>query len=328
MPVESQLCPVEGCDLARSGKCKRGLASAELCDARTAALGASASGGVQLPSGLELDTEGASVFLRRSWGRVVFLAGGVKSGKTTLISSLYQRFQSGPVAGLQFAGSDTLHAWERICHPSRVASMASRADTERTRLEQEFSFLHVRVRPEVPSAEPADILFSNVSGELFEAMRDHPEECERAKCLGRADRFLMLLDGERLCSAATRASVISEARTLLRRLIDTGSLSPRVPIDLLASKWDMVPEDRRVNVGALLDGLIGSLKSHTTPPDEAAWHPLAARPSGEDDPSLCIGLEDVLKRCAKSIPPTDAPPRPYEPGQRAGGLLRFRGVAV
>lgn len=313
-------CGVPGCDFASSGSCKLGKKPDE-CEERAKS---SDSQFVPIPSGLELDGEGASAILRRDWARVIILAGGVKSGKTTLIASLYQQFQNGPFANHNFAGSETLHAWERYCHPSRTASMASQADTDRTRLESSFAFVHLRLGPLNSHGNSTDYLFSNVSGELFEAMRDSPQECARAGSLSRTDRFLLLLDGDKLAAAATRASVIADARTLLRRLLDTGALSPTVPIDLLASKWDQIAGANVEGVvTAALDQLVNALHSHGTPPQTVAWFRLAARPAAPQQ--MPVGLSDVLTRCLPASPGPAEASVPYTPSDSAPGMLRFRG---
>jgi hypothetical protein len=313
-------CSVTGCALASSGQCKLGK-KPDQCEERRKLAD---SEFISIPSGLELDGEGASAILRRDWARVIILAGGVKSGKTTLIASLYQQFQDGPFAQHNFAGSDTLHAWERYCHPSRTASMASQADTVRTQLESTFVFAHLRLRP-LNSCRPAtDYLFSNVSGELFEAMRDNPQECARAGSLSRADRFLLLLDGDKLVAPATRASVIADARTLVRRLLDTRALGAAVPIDLLASKWDQVVAAKVEGVVAgAMNQLVNALRTHSTPPQNIDWFRLAARPTtAEQTP---VGLSDVLSRCLSSETEPIEPPALYKPPESAHGILRFRG---
>jgi hypothetical protein len=313
-------CHVEGCEFASAGTCKLGN-KPEQCETRKKSAN---SDFIAIPSGLELDGEGASAILRRDWARVIILAGGVKSGKTTLIASLYQQFQNGPFANHNFAGSDTLHAWERYCHPSRAASMASQADTDRTRLEASFTFVHLKLRPLTAADAATDYLFSNVSGELFEAMRDNPEECARAGSLSRADRFLLLLDGDRLAFPETRASVIADARTLVRRLLDTRALGSAVPIDLLASKWDQVERAGVEDVVTqILDLLVTALKSHSTPPQTVAWYRLAARPASAAQTPF--GLSDVLCRCVETrlVPAEPAPS--YTPAESAPGMLRFRG---
>src|SRR4051812_6581560 len=54
----------------------------------------------------------ASGLSARERATVIVLAGAVASGKTTLITALYERFGHGPIAGHRFAGSLTLPGFE------------------------------------------------------------------------------------------------------------------------------------------------------------------------------------------------------------------------
>ena len=62
---------------------------------------------VALSHGSELTLSEASTHARELTTRVVVLAGPVESGKTTILTSLYESFRKGPVAGHRFAGSAT-----------------------------------------------------------------------------------------------------------------------------------------------------------------------------------------------------------------------------
>src|SRR5437763_1629473 len=54
---------------------------------------------VDLPDGLDLTTTTASQIARGRLTRVIVITGDQDSGKTTLVSSLFDRFQEGPFAG-------------------------------------------------------------------------------------------------------------------------------------------------------------------------------------------------------------------------------------
>jgi len=58
--------------------------------------------------------------------------------------------------------------------------------------------------------------------------------------LRRADSFCVLVDGERLIDETQRHSVRTEARMLLRSVIEGGALSPNCNIEIVFSKWDAV----------------------------------------------------------------------------------------
>lgn len=247
--------------------------------------------------GLELSPDQTSRMLRARWGQVIFLAGGVKSGKTTLIAEMYERFQRGPFAAHRFAGSETLQAWERFSHLRRLASDADVPDTERTRLEAEFAFVHLRLAPE--SGVHSDCFFSNVSGEKFDAMKDSAEECRKAVCLQRADRFLYLLDGSKLVKPEESASEVAGARSLLRGLLDTATLQAGTPVEMIISKWDVVadsPERARAERGATQ--LLDQVKAFAIPPRDISICRISARPAQGSSITEAFGIDQILKRCA------------------------------
>ena len=86
---------------------------------------------IDLPSGKELNEVAANTIAASRSVRVVVLAGPVDSGKTTLLTSLYELFQWGTVADQLFAGSTTLPAFEQRCHLARTVSGGEIADTGR-----------------------------------------------------------------------------------------------------------------------------------------------------------------------------------------------------
>src|SRR5579872_6636824 len=68
---------------------------------------------IDLPAGRELnELEATSLAISRPV-QLIVIAGPVLCGKTTLLTSLYESFQSGGVSGCTFAGSNTLPAFER-----------------------------------------------------------------------------------------------------------------------------------------------------------------------------------------------------------------------
>ena len=198
---------------------------------------------IALPSGEDLTSEAASSITRRSTTEVILLAGAVGSGKTTLIASIYERFQEHQLAGYLFAGSRTLMGFEKRCHLARIASERTRPDTERTLLAQGTRFLHLRTRREDLHGPVRDLLFADLSGELFREAIDSSEECRKLGVLLRTDRLVLLIDGERLIDPRRRHQATLEPRMLLRRALDEGMLSHRVRVDVVFAKWDLTQGD-------------------------------------------------------------------------------------
>src|SRR5690554_5751194 len=63
---------------------------------------------IRLPSAATLTCSGASSILRQGTSRVIAVLGPSDSGKTSLIASIYDLFQLGPVGGMEFTRSQTL----------------------------------------------------------------------------------------------------------------------------------------------------------------------------------------------------------------------------
>ena len=192
---------------------------------------------INLPAGTDFTPETSVGITAANLTRVILLAGEADSGKTTLLVSLYQKFNEGHFAGFRFAGSDSLNGWERRCHLSQIASGNVKADTGRT-IGLTQSLLHLRVRRDTD--KPQDILFGDLSGELFRAVCDSTEECKRLSVIKRADTFVLLIDGERLSDTSIRHGAFHSARALLRSCLDAQMLDQTSLVDVVCSKYDLV----------------------------------------------------------------------------------------
>jgi len=192
---------------------------------------------ISLPSGAELDESGAAKLAAAKPVRLIVTTGPVDAGKTTLLTSLYELFQSAPVANHLFAGSLTLPAFEKRCHLSRTASGADSPDTPRTPF-GDTKYLHLAVCSGSSPKTCLDLLFTDVSGEAFERAKDSTAECERLSFLKRADHLLMLLDGEKLVRDDKRWATAQDSTTLLQSFLDSGMLAARCMVKVVFSKYD------------------------------------------------------------------------------------------
>jgi hypothetical protein len=87
---------------------------------------------VRLPRCDLLSIEEADELLRWRPAMLVAVVGERKSGKTTLITEIYERFLRGPFAGQSFSYSQTLLGFEKKSYRSRADSRADKPDTTRT----------------------------------------------------------------------------------------------------------------------------------------------------------------------------------------------------
>jgi hypothetical protein len=185
-----------------------------------------------------LGAEDSVTLARRGRAKVVVLAGPADSGKTTLLTCLYDRFQMGQFAGFIFRSSYTLPSFERRVFFSRIESGRSVPDTERTRGGHGPQFLHLELLSS-ESGRSIDLLFSDLAGETFERVRDNSDEWASLPFIRRADRLLVILDGARFVSDEARHAAHYSARQLARSAAEAAVL-PAERIDVLVTKWDKV----------------------------------------------------------------------------------------
>lgn len=307
------ICRQKGCPLSTTGQCLEGIHPASACphvvttSERPKAPPARSDAWTRLPSGDVLDFEAAARILRAEQGRVILLAGAQRSGKTTLALAFHELFQKGPFAGMDFAGSETLVAFERLCHDARVSSENDGPETLRTELEAGTHFLHLRLRATGGASPALNLLFADLSGEHYDNACNNIDECRRIEILRRADLTVLLLDGARLQRANERAKVFKEARGLLRSAIDAGMLGAGSRVRVCFAKWDLLADD----TGVLAP--IEEIQRRITTDFQGRFASLdfdriAARPEHRKR-SIPLGFGlDTLLRVATTLPPRPAPP--------------------
>lgn len=234
-----------------------------------------------------------------SRSRLIVLAGTPLSGKTTLIASLFHCFQRGTFAEYLFAGSWTLLGFDERCHDARIRSLRPKPTTERTKTGTIESLLHLQVM-HVERLQIRDLLFVDISGEHFDAIRDSVNECRNVPFLRRADHFVLLIDGERLADVSQRQTAKANARLILRSCFDSGELKPSALVDVLISKWD------EAQLASDADAFTTALESEFQEQFESRCRRLrvvrvAARPASTALP-LGWNMEDVFRGWVEDLP--------------------------
>lgn len=308
--VSPGTCQQQSCTVALDGRCLEGLdlkqcpyflqheqtTSGDISLQGTAVAVYVPSTRIALPDGVALDLETAKVITQASVTRVIIVAGPPDSGKTTLLTSLYECFQSGPFCDYLFVGSRTLPGFERRCHLARIASERAKADTERTRPGQGYQLLHLRVRVQDLGKPPQDLLFSDLSGETFRLAKDSTAECQSLPLLRRADHFVLLLDADRLARVEYRAETASDGESLLRSCLDAQMLGKFSLVDVLFTKWDLLRN--RVDEGPT-EAYIASLETRiqnrfASRVGRLRFFRVAVRPVGGSGLPFAYGLSDVF----------------------------------
>ena len=172
--------------------------------------------------------------------RVIVVAGPKDSGKTTLVSSLYQQFlMNQQFAHFSFVSSRTLRAWELRCRLARVSSGGLSPDSARTLVAEEGNFLHLRLRG-VESSDTVDLLLSDWPYETFRQARNSLAYSRDLPAIRRADCITLLLDGENLADHAERQVERQNIVALLRSLLDAEVVGGWTNVLVVTTKWDYV----------------------------------------------------------------------------------------
>jgi hypothetical protein len=280
----------------------------------------------RMHSGATLDLSKVGRICRRAYTPIVFMAGEIKSGKTTLIASIHDAFLFGLLGDYRFAGSDTLYAFEERAFESRAKEKGEEPKTPRTRYESGQEYFHLRLL-EQASGQYFEILFADMSGEFYERSLYSQSEVGEFKDLRRAQILLLLLDGTKLASHHTRQTVRANALQFLQRCKEETLLPLDTKLQILISKWDAVPADQR-------EGCLEFVRSRIS--ERALGRqvdiiPIASRPGiGKKDEKL-FGVRDLFPDWVKAVPSLllQSPLQPIgpQPLQRAS-LNRLRELPV
>jgi Double-GTPase 2 len=237
-------CANPACKIRQDGKCVEGLPFEKCPDfgkplvVQPSVSSVHADGhGIVLALGDLLNSEEASQVLRRGESRVIAVVAPKEAGKTTLISSVLELFQRGPVGSFRFCGSRTLYAFERACFPSRGVSRNEIPKTERTLL-TEAKFYHTVLRK--PGEPLLDLLIADRNGEDYGSAPDETSVVQGFLEIRRADTITFIVDGRQLVNPVTRNSVGSDVLAIVQALVDGGAIEGRPRAALVLTKLDEV----------------------------------------------------------------------------------------
>jgi hypothetical protein len=316
-----QKCKKEGCKIEENGKCIEGHVDLEKCpyyirkgqDMRETepsqqipSESPAPSKIVDLPSGEDLDFDLANTIMAAVITRVIVLAGAVKSGKTTVLASIHEKFQEGDFAGYIFAGSDTLAGFERRCYLSRTASGRAEPATERSKPGFEQVLLHLKVRGKELSGPAVNMLFQDISGETFRMARDSTEDCKRLQILRRADHVVLFIDGEKLAQDNKRQEAFMDAELLLRSCIESEMLGRKSFVEVLFSKVDLLEvqkDEEKQKAEEFLEHVKKTLdKRYRAKVGSLKFFSVAARPITKSKLPFGFGLEKIFSYWVEETP--------------------------
>jgi hypothetical protein len=301
-------CSRSGCPVALtgSGRCLEGFDPIDTCpfyssDEVTAEETTALLSGdiVDLPSGEALNEKQAADVAREDTSKVIMIAGPYNSGKTTVITSLFEAFQDAPLSNYLFRGSRTLVGLERRAHLGREESGQEEADTSHTSLREGVMFLHLALSTfETGRLDTGSLLLSDISGELFRTIRDSSEAAKQLVSLTRADHLCIVVDGEKLVKSSERQIAKNDSRSILRSIIEADVLPKSCVVDIAITKWDVIVEgldgsDGKL-IGEYIDGTKDALKTAARN-HPVRIHEIAARPPKEAKVPFAHGLPTLLR---------------------------------
>lgn len=316
--VATKLCANPDCRIGETGKCVEGLET-DKCphfgrapvEAEGDGANAAETASLALPGSDTLDAEAAACHLRAGDSRVIAIIGPSESGKTSLIASLYDLFQGGTVAGVDFAGSDCLHAFEHTCHDARAASRRNIPHINRTpRGEARYYQLSVAGGP---AGAGLTLLLGDRAGEEYRGAADDIAIAANFVEVHRADTLAVLVDGERLLDSGARHNLRSEIVMMLQALVDGAAVRRGQRLALVLTKIDLV---RSSPVAARVDGdftglatRLSELFSHVF--DTIELFQIAASPK-TDVIARGTGVPELFEFWLGAARPlaTDVPPKP------------------
>jgi hypothetical protein len=233
-----------------------------------------------------------------NYTRLVILAGMHDVGKTTALLSLMHLFETNEsYGGFLFSGSQTLVDFEQKAWPSRPDSGNIEADTGRTRhtLYADLKFLHLQLAEKEAVNVKKDLLFTDVSGELFKNIRDTKKDAQDFLIGKRADHFALFLDAGALSSFQQKVSARNSALEILKSLTENGMLTAKTRLQIVYSRWDLLLDSTNQNTHlAYIDKLTKELQNLYGATFEMTFHHLASRPKS-DKAEFGFGLEELFK---------------------------------
>lgn len=321
-------CSNPDCKIAETGQCVEGLDSA-VCGnygkplrllAESVDVASANPEVVSLPHADRLNPTEARNLLRKDRARVIAIVGPHDSGKTSLIASVYDQLQEGPIRPFAFRGSRSLHAFEQACHDARAASERGVPHSERTK-RGEVRFYHLDLLDQRAN-EPITLMLGDRAGEEYREAGDEIDLAHEFIEVARADVVTLLVDGKRLADDGQRHNTRDELLVILQALKDADVVAAGTRLAIVLTKIDAVrvsPNSNRVDADLAAD--VAKLQTHFADcfADFATFR-IAASPT-EHGVVRGIGVADVLAYWLSDVPALCVTVAPHERHPRVIGRL-------
>jgi hypothetical protein len=265
-------CSNPACRVSETGKCVEGLELAACQNYGKAAVvpekiesdiaeEKSRTNTVTLSSAAKLTILEATRILRQRQCKVIAVIGPHDAGKTSLIASMFDLFQEGPVGGVEFASSKTLQAFELACHDARCTSKRAIPHSERTKHTEGLKFYHLYVR-RAAAKDGMTLILGDRAGETYREATDNVDDAYEFCEVNRADTITILIDGERLLDIAKRHEVRSDIEHIVQALVEAKVVLHIPKVALVLTKIDAVKNSPQAGrVESDFDSILASLRN-------------------------------------------------------------------
>ncbi|OJW12784.1 hypothetical protein [Mucilaginibacter sp. 44-25] len=295
-------CEQTDCPVRASGKCLEGL-EPESCSHFYWSDGEESEGEqdkkpdqnnlIRLFPGTELHTKELGIVTYEHPTNLIIIIGESFSGKSTVLTSIFDMFQVGKFKQFYFAGSYTQYGFESRCHLSRAPSGLVEPDTAHTQ-SIEFNFLHIAFKDkENLSRDAHHLLLSDISGERFNMAINSATMMTEMSLMKEAEHLVYLLDGEKLADKFQRNAIVTRANQFISRAVDNGLFDTDTEITIIFTKYDLLTD-------IVNDGTLEKIKKSFVDRFEAnlsaiKFEVIAARPKPPTaDIPFGFGLEHLL----------------------------------
>lgn len=199
---------------------------------------------LKIYSGDAISNDMINEILAKDMVRFVVLAGLPSYGKTTLIGTVFENLlYNGQFCDYDFAGSDTLIAFDKRCYLSKLSNTNS-PDTKHTVIGEDFYLDLSLVHKDNKKRER--LIIVDTSGETFQKFQFDNQAVKDFSPLRRADHFTYIIDASLLKDKALKHDVKDATLTILRSINECGMFPPNLNIQIVFSKWDLVNNDDAV----------------------------------------------------------------------------------
>lgn len=172
---------------------------------------------------------------------LVYVAGSVHCGKTTLLTMMHHMFMSGVNKNLEFAGSLTLIGFKKRTAGLLIANGNFKPQMKRTSSLDPDVFLHLVLADQ--EKEKYELVFTDLSGELVGSVSaDDLQQKYVFDGFRHSGNVIIVIDGELLCGKR-RFAAQNEGYGTFTSLYEQHIIGEKTVVHMVISKYDIIESE-------------------------------------------------------------------------------------